>query len=86
MEEQRKFEKPEDKSYSVKEDLSEERLLESLEAMQKIQTAMLRMMKPEDYEKIEKQFDTAIASLMAHLCGVPVELVGKKGENDGKAI
>jgi hypothetical protein len=65
-----KFEKPEKKKYSVKKMLTQERLLEAMEGIRNIQTNLWDTMPDKQYERLEPIFDTAIASMMAHLCGV----------------
>lgn len=70
MEAKKTYVKPEMKKYSVKDLLTEERLQEALTGMRMIQTNLWEQMDSEAYEPIEKVFDTAIASVMAHLLGV----------------
>lgn len=59
--------KPELKTYSVKDMLTKERLQEALTGMRRIQTDLWNDMDSRAYEPIERVFDTAIASMMAHL-------------------
>lgn len=61
------YKKPEMKKYSVKELLTQERLQEALTGIRMIQTNLWEQMDSEAYEPIERAFDTAIASMMAHI-------------------
>lgn len=64
------YKKPESKKYSVKELLTQERLQEALTGIRVIQTNLWEQMDAEAYEPIERAFDTAIASMMAHLLNI----------------
>ena len=59
-----KFVEPMKKSYSVK---------QLLNGIRNIQTMLWETMPDEHYAQVERHFDVAIASMMAHLIGVPVE-------------
>lgn len=86
MEAKKAYVKPEMKKYSVKELLTEERLQEALTGMRMIQTNLWEQMDSEAYEPIERAFDTAIASMMAHLLDVepikPEVAAGKEAGQD----
>ena len=77
------FTAPAGKSYSVKNLLNEESLQEAMHAIRDIQTMLWETMPNGQYALIEKHFDVAIASMMAHLIGVPVEN-GNGAQDDGK--
>ena len=77
------FTAPAGKSYSVKNLLNEESLQEALHAIRDIQTMLWETMPSGPYALIEKHVDGAIASMMAHLIGVPVEN-GIGAQDDGK--
>ena len=68
-----KFVEPMKKSYSVKKLLNGDSLQEALHGIRNIQTMLWETMPDEHYEQVERHFDVAIASMMAHLIGVPVE-------------
>ena len=68
-----KFVEPIKKSYSVKNLLNGDSLQEALHGIRNIQTMLWETMPDEHYEQVERHFDVAIASMMAHLIGVPVE-------------
>ena len=57
-----KFIKPELKTYSAKKLLTQDRLMNAMIG--------IREMPDDQYEKLEPEFDTAIAAMMAHMCGV----------------
>ena len=58
MADKNKFVKPELKKYSAKKLLTQDRLMNAMIGIREIQT------------KLEPEFDTAIAAMMAHMCGV----------------
>ena len=58
-----KFIKPELKTYSAKKLLTQDRLMNAMIGIREIQTQLWKTM-PDD------QYDTAIAAMMAHMCGV----------------
>lgn len=70
MADQTKFIKPERKSYSTKKMLTQDRLMKSMIGLRDMQTELWKTMPDEQYEQLEETFDTAIASMMAHMCGV----------------
>ena len=73
--------KPEMKKYSVKGLLTQERLQEALTGLRVIQTNLWETMDGEAYEAVERIFDTAIASMMAHLLEiVPMKRDAAAGE------
>lgn len=85
MEAKKIYIKPEMKKYSVKELLTEERLQEALTGMRTIQTNLWEQMDSEAYAPIEKAFDTAIASMMAHLLNVePIKPDAAAGQEAGQ--
>lgn len=85
MEAKKAYVKPEMKKYSVKELLTEERLQEALTGMRMIQTNLWEQMDSEAYEPIERAFDTAIASMMAHLLDVePIKPEAAAGKEAGQ--
>lgn len=85
MEAKKAYVKPEMKKYSVKELLTEERLQEALTGMRMIQTNLWEQMDSETYEPIERAFDTAIASMMAHLLDVkPIKPEAAAGKEAGQ--
>lgn len=85
MEAKKEYVKPEMKKYSVKELLTEERLQEALTGMRMIQTNLWEQMDSESYEPIERAFDTAIASMMAHLLDVePIKPEAAAGKEAGQ--
>lgn len=85
MEAKKTYVKPETKKYSVKELLTEERLQEALTGMRMIQTNLWEQMDSEAYEPIERAFDTAIASMMAHLLDVePIKPEAASGKEAGQ--
>ena len=50
-----------------------------------IQTNLWQQLEAEEYEVIEKVFDTAIASVMAHLTGVDITEVAREAGQDAAA-
>lgn len=79
------YKKPEMKKYSVKELLTQERLQEALTGIRTIQTNLWEQMDAETYEPIERVFDTAIASMMAHLLNIePMEAAADAGKEAGQ--
>lgn len=79
------YKKPESKKYSVKELLTQERLQEALTGIRVIQTNLWEQMDAEAYEPIERAFDTAIASMMAHLLNIePMETAAGAGKEAGQ--
>lgn len=65
-----KFIKPELKTYSAKKLLTQDRLMNAMIGIREIQTKLWETMPDDQYEKLEPEFDTAIAAMMAHMCGV----------------
>ena len=56
-------------------DLEEKRILldgkfKAMIGIREIQTKLWETMPDDQYEKLEPEFDTAIAAMMAHMCGV----------------
>jgi len=76
MADKNKFMRPIDKKYSVRDMLTQERMQESTKALRKMQTILWMSMDDEAYEEIEKTFDTAIASMMAHVLEVDIREIG----------
>ena len=64
------FVKPELKKYSAKKLLTQDRLMNAMIGIREIQTKLWETMPDDQYEKLEPEFDTAIAAMMAHMCGV----------------
>ena len=63
MADRNKFVKPELKKYSAKKLLTQDRLMNAMIGIREIQTKLWETMP-------EPEFDTAIAAMMAHMCGV----------------
>lgn len=76
MADKNKFMRPIDKKYSVRDMLTQERMQESTKALRKMQTILWMSIDDEAYEEIEKTFDTAIASMMAHVLEVDIREIG----------
>lgn len=70
MADKNKFVKPELKKYSAKKLLTQDRLMNAMIGIREIQTKLWETMPDDQYEKLEPKFDTAIAAMMAHMCGV----------------
>lgn len=70
MADPKKFVEPEKKKYSTKKLLTQDRLMQSMIGLRDIQTELWKTMPDDKYEQLEEVFDTAIASMMAHMCGV----------------
>lgn len=70
MADRNKFVKPELKKYSEKKLLTQDRLMNAMIGIREIQTKLWETMPDDQYEKLEPEFDTAIAAMMAHMCGV----------------
>lgn len=70
MADKNKFVKPELKKYSAKKLLTQDRLMNAMIGIREIQTKLWETMPDDQYEKLEPEFDTAIAAMMAHMCGV----------------
>lgn len=73
-----KFIKPIEKNYSVRNMLTQERMQEAQRTLRKIQTILWDTMDDEPYEEIERVFDTAIASVIAHMMEVDTGEVGRE--------
>ncbi len=69
MADKNKFVKPELKKYSAKKLLTQDRLMNAMIGIREIQTKLWETMPDDQYEKLEPEFDTAIAAMMAHMCG-----------------
>lgn len=69
MADRNKFVKPELKKYSAKKLLTQDRLMNAMIGIREIQTKLWETMPDDQYEKLEPEFDTAIAAMMAHMCG-----------------
>lgn len=82
MADKKKFIKPTQKKYSVREMLTQERMQESTRALRNMQTILWNEMDDESYKEIERTFDTAIASMMAHMMTIDIREVGQKAEQD----
>lgn len=70
MADKNKFVKPELKKYSAKKLLTQDRLMNAMISIREIQTKLWETMPDDQYEKLEPEFDTAIAAMMARMCGV----------------
>lgn len=57
-----KFIKPELKTYSAKKLLTQDRLMNAMIGIRGIQTQLWKTMPDDQYEKLEPEFDTAIAA------------------------
>ena len=68
MADRNKFVKPELKKYSAKKLLTQDRLMNAMIGIREIQTKLWETMPDDQYEKLEPEFDTAIAAMMAHMC------------------
>lgn len=77
-----KFIKPELKTYSAKKLLTQDRLMNAMIGIREIQTQLWKTMPDDQYEKLEPEFDTAIAAMMAHMCGVMPAHAQPDQEND----
>lgn len=85
MADKNKFKKPIKKKYSIRETLTQERLQEATRTMRKIQTVLWNSMDDDAYEEIERTFDTAIASMIAHILNADVkEVNGKEAGQDAE--
>lgn len=73
MADREKFVRPDKKAYSVKELLKDERLQEAMSELRGLQTYLWETTPDEVYEKIERTFDTAMASMMAHLMNIVID-------------
>lgn len=80
-----KFTKPNQKVYSIRKMLTQERLLKALEEFRALQTHLWSELPDDQYEMTEEIFDTAIASMMAFVTGVDVSEINaeQKGNEDG---
>ena len=80
-----KFTKPDQKVYSIRKMLTQERLLKALEEFRALQTHLWSELPDDQYEMTEEIFDTAIASMMAFVTGVDVSEINaeQKGNEDG---
>ena len=78
-----KFTKPDQKVYSIRKMLTQDRLLKALEEFRALQTHLWSELPDDQYEMTEEIFDTAIASMM----GVDVSEINinaeQKGNEDG---
>lgn len=85
MKAKERFEAPEKKKYSVRGCLTSEKLQNALAGLRGIQTKLWESMDAQDYEQIEGIFDTATASMMAHLLHVDINEVGcRAGQEAGQ--
>lgn len=80
MADRKKFQEPGKKKYSVREMLTQERLQTALRNMLSIQRDLLETMDDGAYMLAEATFDTAIASMIAHLTDVDVREVNGGGK------
>lgn len=80
-----KFIKPLEKTYSVREMLTQERLQEATRRLRNIQTTLWNTMDDEAYEEIEWIFDTAVASMIAHMINVDIYEVGNGAAQEAHA-
>ena len=82
-----KFTKPDQKVYSIRKMLTQDRLLKALEEFRALQTHLWSELPDDQYEMTEEIFDTAIASMMAIVTGVDVSEINinaeQKGNEDG---
>lgn len=78
MADKTKFKKPIEKNYSVRGMLTQERMQEAQRTLRKIQTILWDTMDDEAYEEIERAFDTAIASVIAHMLEVDIGEIGRE--------
>ena len=80
-----KFTKPDQKVYSIRKMLTQDRLLKALEEFRALQTHLWSELPDDQYEMTEEIFDTAIASMMAIVTGVDVSAINAepKGNEDG---
>ena len=80
-----KFTKPDQKVYSIRKMLTQDRLLKALEEFRALQTHLWSELPDDQYEMTEEIFDTAIASMMAFVTGVDVSEINaeQKGNEDG---
>lgn len=62
-----KFIKPELKTYSAKKLLTQDRLMNAMNGIREIQTQLWKTMPDDQYEKLEPEFDTAIAAMMERI-------------------
>ena len=85
MADRTKFIKPDQKVYSVRNMITQERLLKALEEFRALQTQLWNDLTDDQYEIAEEVFDTAIASMMAHAAGVDVKEINaeQKGNENG---
>ena len=65
-----KFVKPLFKNFSSNKLLTHYILMNAMIGIREIQTKLWETMPDDQYEKLEPEFDTAIAAMMAHMCGV----------------
>ena len=80
-----KFTKPDQKVYSIRKMLTQDRLLKALEEFRALQTHLWSELPDDQYEMTEEIFYTAIASMMAIVTGVDVSEINaeQKGNEDG---
>lgn len=89
MADKKKYLDPRRKGYGVKELLTLDRMSDAMEGLRLIQVRLWETMPDQTYEKLEKVFDTAMASLMAHTIGIEVKIEDEddtdpeEGEPDG---
>lgn len=79
MADKTKFKQPGKKTYSVREMLTQERLQTAIRNMISIQRELMETMADDQYKMAEETFDTAIASMVAHMTGVDVREVFREG-------
>lgn len=82
MADAKKFIKPERKSYSTKKMLTQDRLMQSMTGLRDMQTELWKTMPDDQYAQLEEVFDTAIACMMAHMCGV--KPAGRKADEQAE--
>lgn len=78
MADKTKFTKPGKKEYSVKTMITQERLQNAIKNLVGIQNNLLETMGDEQYKMAEETFDTAIASMMAHMMDIDIREVNGK--------
>lgn len=80
-----KFTKPDQKVYSIRKMLTQDRLMKALEEFRALQTHLWSELPDDQYEMTEEIFDTAISAMMAIVTGVDVSEINavQKGNEDG---
>ena len=78
MADKSKFEEPGNKCYSVRDMLTQERILTATREMIYIQQYLLKTLPDKEYQNVEMIFDTAIASLLVHDLAVDIREIHRK--------